>query len=172
VTTVGAALNQTSNNSMLALCQRLMLAFGAMLLFAACTEGYPKEDELIVNPLALNQSQRLEAMNLLGQEAHPEMTWTYSVLPGCILRTMVSGFETDKPAFNLPMVHADVGISFDKSGQIYSVQVQPRELESLEKRPVLLSKTWLDAIEMSNLVRSFQMGCQTSATAEADDKTD
>lgn len=165
MTTMSAVLSQRPNNSLLNGFQRLMLIPCAVLFFAACTEGYPKEDELIINPFGLNQSQQLEAMNQLGQDAHPDITWIYRALPSCIVQMTVNGLESGKQTFSLQMSGAGVDISFNKVNQIYGVQVQPTEGENLEERSVLLSKTWVDAVEMINLVRSFQVGCdKNSAT--------
>ena len=156
-------LNQPSDSSLVTGFQRLLLVPVVFLFFSACTEGYPTEDELAINPLELNQSQRLQAMNQLGQDAHPEMTWFYRALPSCTMQITVNGSESDQQTFSLQMSGAGVDISFNKAEKIYGVKVQPMEGGTLEERPVLLTKTWPDAIEMGNLVRSFQVGCQTSA---------
>lgn len=163
-------LNQPAGSNLVTGLRRLLLVPVAFLFLAACTEGYPTEDELIINPLEMNQSQRLQAMNQLGQDAHPEMTWIYRALPSCTMQITVNGSESDQQTFSLQMSGAGVGISFNKAEQIYGVKVQPKRGDALEEQPVLLSKTWLDAIEMSNLVRSFQVGCQTSAASVSSDK--
>ncbi len=156
-------LNQSSNSSVLTLCQRLILIVCAVLFFTACTDGYPNEDELTINPLKLNQPQRLEAMNQLGQDAHPDLTWIYRALPSCILQMTVDGFDSGKQVFSLPMLNAGVDISSSKADPRYGVKVQPRDGASLSERVVFLSRTWVDAVAMSHLVRSFQKGCQPSA---------
>ena len=165
-------LNQPANRNSVTGFQRLLLVPAVFLFFSACTEGYPTEDELIINPLELNQSQRLQAMNQLGQDAHPEMTWIYRALPSCSMQITVNGSASDQQTFSLQMSGAGVDISFNKAEQIYGVKVQPKQGDTLEEQPVLLSKTWLDAIEMSNLVRSFQVGCQTSAASVSSDTAD
>lgn len=170
MTAMSVALNLRSNNCLLTVFQRLMLVPCAVLFFAACTDPYPKEDELIVNALELNQFQRMEAMNLLGQDAHPETTWIYRALPNCTMQMTVNSSESGKQTFSLQMSGAGVDISFNKADQVYGVQVQPKEGESLEQRHVFLSKTWVDAIEMINLVRSFQMKCDTSEASMSNDK--
>ena len=172
MTTRSMVLNPPSSGSLVKGFQRWMLVPLVILFFAACTDGYPTEDELIINPLELNQSQRLQAMNQLGQDAHPEMTWIYRALPSCTMQITVNGPESGQQTFSLQMSGAGVDISFNKTEQIYGVKVQPKRGDTLEDQPVLLSKTWLDAIEMSNLVRSFQVGCQTSATSVTNDKAD
>jgi hypothetical protein len=170
VTAMSVVLNLRSDRCVLTILQRLMLVPCAVLFFAACTDSYPKEDELIVNALELNQFQRLEAMNQLGQDAHPETTWIYRALPNCTMQMTVNSVESGKQTFRLQMSGAGVDISFNKADQVYGVQVQPKEGESLEQRHVFFSKTWVDAIEMSNLVRSFQMKCDTSEATMSNDK--
>jgi len=159
-----------SNKCVLTMFQRLLLVPCAVLFFAACTDSYPREDELIVNALELNQFQRLEAMNELGQDAHPETTWIYRALPNCSMQMTVASIESGEQIFILQMSGAGVDISFNKADQVYGVQVQPREGKSLEQRHVFLSKTWVDAVEMSNLVRSFQMKCNTSEATMSNDR--
>ena len=72
---------------------------------------------------------------------------------------MVAGVEPGKQALSLQMAGAGVDISSNQADEAYGVQVQPSEGGRDEKQPVLLSKTRLFAIEMSHLVRSFQLGC-------------
>ena len=156
---MGELLNQRSDSGLLAFFQRLMLATCVVLFFAACTDGYPTEDELIISPHELTQSERLQAMNQIGQDAQPEIKWIYRALPGCVLQITVEGVESGKLTFSLRMAGAGVDISSNKADEAFGVQVQPREGDYLEKQPILLSRTWIDAVEMSNLVRSFQLGC-------------
>jgi hypothetical protein len=162
MSTKGMALNQLFERSLLNLLRRWLLTICVVLFSAACADGYPTEDELIISPFGLNQFQQLEAMNQLGQDAHADITWIYRALPSCTMQMTVNGLESGKQTFSLQMSGAGVDISFNKADQVYGVQVQPAEGASLEERSVLLSKTWVDAVEMINLVRSFQVGCQMS----------
>jgi hypothetical protein len=152
-------LNKHSDSRLLLLFQRLILAPCVVLLFAACTQGYPTEDAVIISPHALTQSERLEAMNQLGQDAHPGIKWIYRSLPNCSLQIAVEGVEPGKQTFSLQMAGASVDVSSNKTAKAYGVQVQPKDSDNQEKQPILLSRTWADAVEMGNLVRSFQRGC-------------
>ena len=51
MTNISMVLNPPFSSSVLTLFQRLMLVPCAVVFFAARTDGYPKEDELIINPL-------------------------------------------------------------------------------------------------------------------------
>lgn len=172
MTIMSMVLSQHPGSSLLTGIQRLMLVLFAILFFAACTEGYPTEDELIINPLELNQAQRLQAMNQLGQDAHPDMTWIYRALPNCILQMTVDGLDSRKQVFNLPMLEVSVDISSSKADQAYSVKVTPWDGASSSEQVVFLSKTWVDAVAMRHLVRSFQTGCQTNAETVPINNTD
>ena len=141
-------LNRHSDSRLLLLFQRLMLTTCVVLFLAACTEGYPTEDELIISPHALTQSERLEAMNQLGQEAHPGITWIYRTQPSCILQISVEGGESGRQTFSLQMKDAAVNVSSNKTDKVYGIQVQPKGSDSQEKQPILLSRTWVDAVEM------------------------
>lgn len=171
MTTMRMVLNQLPISSLLTLLQRLMLGSLAILFFAACTDGYPIEDELIMNPLELSSSQRLQAMNQLGQDTHPDLRWIYHALPSCILQVTFDGLDSGKQVFSLPMLNAGVDISSGKADPGYGVKVKPRDGASLLERVVFLSKPWVDAVAMSHLVRSFQKGCQTSAATVSTNNT-
>lgn len=158
-------LNRRSFNALLVGCQRLVLASCAILFLSACLDGYPTEDEVNLTPLEMSQTQRLETMNQLGQEAHPELTWLYRAMPGCSLQWTVHGGDSGKKTFNLPLRGAGVDLSFNKADQIYGVQVRPADASDLNELTVLLSKKWADAIKLSQLVRSFQVGCHTSSVS-------
>ena len=138
---------------------RLLPACCAILFFSACADGYPTEDELNITPLEMSQAQRLEAMNQLGQEAHPELTWLYHAMPGCSLQWTMHGADAGKERFDLPLRGAGIDLRFNKADQLYGVQVRPADAPELNEQTVLLSKKWVDAIEMSQLVRWFQISC-------------
>lgn len=143
--------------------QCFLLALACILFFSACTGGYPSEDELNITPLEMNKVERLEAMNRLGRESNSELTWLYQSMPGCVLQWTVRGADTAKETFDLPLLGAGVGITYSKEDQIYGVEVQSQEASSLSAQPVLLSKKWVSAIEMSHLIRLLQGGCHASS---------
>jgi len=152
--------------------KRLVLASCAILFFSACVDGYPTEDELPMNPVEMNQVERLEAMNRLGQQAHPNLTWLYRALPGCSLQWTVDGGESGKETFILPMWGAGVDVNFDKADQIYGVQARPANASDLKESTLLLSKKWVDALALSQLVRLFQAGCKASSAPVAPGNSD
>lgn len=160
---MGMPINRRPFDDLTSAFERLVLVSCAILFFSACADGYPAEDELAINPVEMNQVERLEAMNRLGQRAHPNLTWLYRAMPGCSLQWTVDGADSHKETFNLPLWGAGVEVSFDKADQIYGVQVRPADASDLKKSTRLLNKKWVDALALNQLVRLFQAGCKASS---------
>lgn len=59
-----------------------------------------------------------------------------------------------------------VGASFDDSfgkvEQIYGVQGTPADVSLFEESTMLISKKWIDALALSQLIRLFQVECPTN----------
>lgn len=159
MTAIGLRLSRHSFHGFLEGFQRLVLACCATLFLSACLDGYPTEDELVITPLDMSQKQRLKAMNQLGQEAHSELSWLYRAMPGCSLHWTAQGSDAGKETAHVPLWGAGIDLRFDKADQVYGVQVRPAGASELDEMTLMLSKKWVDAIEMSQLVRWFQIGC-------------
>lgn len=112
----------------------------------------------------MTQAERLQAMNQLGQEAHREFTWHYRALPDCRLQWTVQVGNAGQEFAQVPLRGAGVNLRFDKADQVYGVQVRPSGASSLNALTLMLSKSWAQAIEMSHLVRWFQIGCSAAST--------
>ncbi len=136
-----------------------VMACLAIAFFAGCMDTYPTEDEVSILPREMTQAQRLQAMNQLGQEAHPELTWFYRAMPDCRLQWTVQGGDAGKGIAQVPLWGSAIDLRLDKIDQVYGVQVRPAGASSLEELTLMLSKDWVQAIEMSHLLRSFQIGC-------------
>lgn len=163
---MGVTLNRHSFNGLLDSFQRLVLASCATLFLSACLDGYPTEDEVGLTAIEMSQPQRLEAMNELGQEAHPDLTWLYRAMPDCRLQWTVQGGDAGKETAQVPLWGAAIDLRRDKIDQVYGVQVRPAGASDLDELTLMLSKNWMQAIEMSQLVRWFQIGCSAGDAAE------
>jgi len=142
--------------------RRLIWASCAILFFTACADGYPTEDELAMNPTEMSQVERLAAMNRIGQQTHSELSWHYRAMPACSLQWAFHGDGAGSETFVLPLWGASFDVSFDKSEQIYGVQVTPADNSNAKESTIFLSKKWVDALALSQLVRLFQAECSTS----------
>jgi len=163
---MGVTLNRHLFNGLWDGFQRLALASCATLFLSACLDGYPTEDEVGLTAVEMSQPQRLEAMNELGQEAHPDLTWLYRAMPDCRLQWTVQGGDAGKETAQVPLWGAAIDLRRDKIDQAYGVQVRPAGASDLDELTLMLSKNWMQAIEMSQLVRWFQIGCSAGDAAE------
>jgi len=139
----------------------------AIVFFSGCVDTYPTEDEVSIFPREMTQAQQLQAMNQLGQEAHPERTWRYRVMSGCSLQWTAHGGDAGTETAQVPLWGAAIDLRLDKIDQVYVVQVRPAGASSLEELTVMRSKDWVQAIEMSHLVRWLQIGCSKGDAAAA-----
>lgn len=162
---MGVTLNRHSFNGSLDGFQRWLLACLAILFFSGCMDTYPTQDEVSILPLEMTQAEQLQAMNQLGQEAHPELTWLYRAMPDCRLKWTIQGGDAGKETAQVPLWGAAIDLRLDKIDQVYGVQVRPAGASDLEELTVMRSKNWVQAIEMSHLVRWFQIGCSAGDAA-------
>ena len=131
----------------------------AIVFFSGCMDTYPTEDEVSILPGEMTQAEQLQAMNQLGQEAHPERTWRYRAMPDCHLQWTAQCGDAGTETAQMPLWGAAIDLRRDKIDQVYGVQVRPAGASSLEELTVMRSKDWVQAIEISHLVRWFQIGC-------------
>jgi hypothetical protein len=126
---------------------------------AACMDGYPTQDALILNPFTMTQNQRLLAINTLGHDAHPDRSWSYDLLPGCVLRIDVDGEQGASPAFEVALLGSVIEIARDQSDNTFNVAVAERGKSSQAAASVMESEDWALASRSQLLLRVLQRGC-------------
>ena len=142
---------------------RIGFACGALLLGAACMDGYPTEDALILSPFNMTQTQRLVAMNAIGDDAHAKRSWSYKLLPGCLLRIDVDGELGPRPAFEVPLLGSVIEIARDRAGNTFNVAVADPGDSPQAATAVLESQDWALASRTQLLLRVLQRGCTDAA---------
>jgi hypothetical protein len=149
--------------SMLWLRWRLGFACCALLMGTACMDGYPTQDALILNPFNMTQTQRLVAMNTIGDGAHSQRSWSYAMLPGCVLRIDVDGELGPRPAFEVALLGSVIEIASDRADDTFSVAVAEPGDRSQAAAAVLQSEDWALASRTQLLLRVLQRGCSDAA---------
>lgn len=144
-------------------CWRLGFACAALLMGVACMEGYPTQDALILNPFNMTQKQRLLAINTLGHDAHPDRSWSYALLPGCVLRIDVDGEQGARPAFEVALLGSVIEIARDRADNTFNVAVVERGDSSQATASVLTSEDWSLVSQTQLLLRVLQRGCSDAA---------
>jgi hypothetical protein len=130
---------------------------------AACMDGYPTQDALILNPFNMTQNQRLLAINILGHDAHPDRSWSYDLLPGCILRIDVDGEQGARPALEVALLGSVIEIARDQSDNTFNVAVAERGDSGQAAASVMESEDWALASRTQLLLRVLQRGCSDAA---------
>lgn len=147
----------------LARCTWLALACAALLGLAACVDGYPQEQEPLLNPYDMTQSQRLAQMNALGAQAQADQRWTYALLPGCVLRVDIDGPQGASPSRDIPLLGQVVAVSTNRDQGSFQVELQRSDGLDAQGALVMESEKWTDASWTQLLLRLLQKGCMDMA---------
>ncbi len=142
---------------------RLGLACCALLIGAACTEGYPREDALILNPFNMTQKQRLAAMNAIGDDANSQRRWRYALLPGCVLRIDVDSALGSRPALEVALLGSVIEVARDREDNTFNVAVAEPGDNTPAAASILESDNWPLASRTHLLLRVLQRGCTDAA---------
>lgn len=137
----------------------LAFAVLAVLVGAACTDGYPTQDAPAIDLLDMTQHQRLAQMNALGSDAHPDRRWSYDLLPGCVLRIDFDGKAGPRAAMDIPLLGATVKVATDKADGTFDVEVKTTNPAAQGEITVLEAQEWAQAIGMSRILRVVEKGC-------------
>ncbi len=138
---------------------RLCFACSALLFGAACMDGYPKEDVLILSPFNMTQPQRLVAMNIIGDDAHSQRSWSYALLPGCVLHIDVDGEQGPRPAIKVPLLGSAIEIVRDRIENTFNVAIAEPGDSAQAAASILESEDWALASRTQLLLRVLQRGC-------------
>lgn len=133
-------------------------AAAGIVVFGTACDGYPTKDAPVVSPSEMSQAERVEAMNILGQEAQQRGRWSFRLEPGCVLEVSMRRRGEAERSFAIPLQGAAVDARFDKGDDFYAVLFR-REAAS-ESLPILETPRWTDSVEMTSLVRALQRDCR------------
>lgn len=145
--------------------RRVSVLLPALLaLSAACSDGYPPRDAQPLEPQIMTNVQRLEAMNVLGQDAHETRRWNYSLDDSCQLTVVALRQGIHPQAQTLPLRGALVQVKADQLDDTHDVRIASAEGPPVS---ILESEQWGDAILMSGLVQHVLRDCASAAPSEA-----
>ena len=126
-------------------------------------EGYPKDDVLILNPFNMTQTERLVAMNTIGDQAHAERSWNYALLPGCMLHIDVDGEQGPRSALKVALLGSAIEIARDRVDDTFNVAVAEPGDSDPAAEFVLESQDWALASRTQLLLRVLQRGCSDAS---------
>ena len=142
-------------------CWRLPVALYAVLLCAACVDSYPTEDApFVVN---MTQSQRLDEMNDIGDQAYLDVLWRYELLPACQLKVVKGTLLTNRKTVVVPCLASKVVKRFDRTDKTYDVYLKLVGHPSVPKISVFEGGDWVDTTEFIALLKHVQRDCTALA---------
>ena len=138
-----------------------LLAAGLLVVGTACSDGYPKQDQVTISPHSMTQAQRLEAMNRLGKEVHPDRRWRYGLASSCVLEVRVTGDK--RASSSVALRGAAVARTFDREAATYSIAVTLAD-PAVPAVPVLEGASWTASVEMLSHLQMQLRDCARSPT--------
>ena len=144
---------------------RLLLA-ATIVLGAACTDGYPKDDEPILSPFEMDQSQLIDAMNQVGKNAFGGFNWDYDLKDGCVLA--VSTQAEGKPRnLDVPLLGRIVDLQSRPDSEAYEVSLLPGP-GAPDIASLLETGSRMDAMRMRLLTQGMQIDCNGGGSGRFD----
>ncbi|RZJ16224.1 MAG: hypothetical protein EOO54_17380 [Haliea sp.] len=134
----------------------------AIVASAACTDGYPKEDEPFLNPFDMDRAQLIDAMNDIGHDAFAGFSWRYRLLDECVLAISRRAAGRIQDSFEVPLQGRVVDLQAHAAGDGYAVGVVPAAGES-PVAALLETSSRMDALRMRLLTQGMQIDCLDDA---------
>lgn len=130
-----------------------------VFLGAACTDGYPQEDELVLDPKDMTQLQRLEKMNELGDKPYLDLRWRYKLTPPCNLEITAAEKFGSKTSTSVPLSSAQVKKSYDSQEKSNDIHLMFEQSSAGTSVPVLEGAKWLDAMQLISVLQHVIGDC-------------
>lgn len=134
------------------------LAAGLGLLsLTACSDGYPSEDVVPIDPSSMTQAELLTALNDLGREPHLGRRWRYALHENCELEVSVRGAERAR----VPLDGAEV--STRAVDTVSEIRLVPKNGDEAQALTVLETRRWSDTVRARSLLTYLEMRCLGSS---------
>jgi hypothetical protein len=131
----------------------------AMGMLAACSGGYPTDDEPLVLTHGMSRDAALEAMEIIGMSADRHAHWRYEPRAGCRLGIESRALDGGKKELDFlaqPLKATVIGEP-DKNSHAVVAHLAS-EAPELGMR-VLAGANWFDATQMKWLIEYFPVVC-------------
>ena len=158
----GTSPNQAAGATVIRLAKRLGIAFCAAVFCAACLDGYPGNYAPVLTPVEMTQSQRLQSMNQIGQQAYLDTRWRYKLTDVCELKVTTGGFFSRESKVILLKQNVVVR-SVDRSDKTHDVHMKSLNSAANGLLPLLETANWADAVSLFALATHVQRDCFKSS---------
>jgi hypothetical protein len=145
---------------------RLLLAAVLLLALTACKRGYPEADKPRASPFDMSNRERLAALNDVGETAHPDRRWVYSMERTCELGVEYRRKGSRATHTTSKLVRAmDADLAFDKQDRTYDVVLRASSHRDAEAvATVMESKEWTDASQAALYLKLLIRDCEHAAS--------
>lgn len=124
------------------------------LSLAACSDGYPSEDVVSIDPARMSQAELLSALNDLGKEPHLDRRWRYALRPNCELEVSARG---GGPQGRVALDGAEVTTRAVENQS--EIRLVPKGGDDAQALTVLASRRWSDTVRARSLLTHLELRC-------------
>jgi hypothetical protein len=124
---------------------RLLLIGVLIPTLLACSGGYSEEEQSLNLHLQMSQNEALAALNIIGARPHLEPQRAYRLHQDCELEVITrdSVLRPSKQVAHLALT--DASLIKEDGGDVFSLLLRPKDIETPPLTPVLTEGTWRDA---------------------------
>lgn len=125
---------------------RPLLLIGLLIptLFA-CSDGYSEEEQSLNLHLQMSQTEALAALNTIGARPHLEPQRAYQLHQDCELEVITRDSMLRPSKQRVHLALTDASLIKEDGGDVFSLLLRPKDIETPLLTPVLTEGTWRDA---------------------------
>lgn len=140
----------------------VMVLLVASMWMAACSDGYPPNDEPMVSPVTMSQEERLDLMNEIGDSSYLTERWRYKLNDDCQIRVSTGEWFSITHSIWVAIDVARLVTAFDRERKTHAVELQIADSEPV---PLLTGANWPDAMQFYSAVKFLQRDCVAERSA-------
>jgi hypothetical protein len=130
----------------------------AVLALAACSDGYPTEDAVPLDPAQMTRTELLAALNSLGDEPHLGKRWRFALRPDCELEVSVRNGDQERR--RVALEGADL-VTRSVDG-VSEIRLLPRAGGEARAVTVFEPRGWSDIVRARALLTNLEQRCRAA----------
>lgn len=126
-----------------------------LLWLAACTDGYPTDDEPRNDPIRMTRSQLLAALDALGARPHLGKRWRYALHAPCEVEVSVRNGASERRRVGLE----GAVVSSRSVDGLTEILLVPTPGDIAHAVTVFETRKWTDTVEARLLFTQLELSC-------------
>lgn len=141
---------------------KTIVALWAMAWAALGCDGYPTDDQPLLDVTTLTSPELIEALNHLSEAPGSASRFIYRVVPDCVLE-----IATNEPSSGVQQVMlAGMMIDASSSGRMdYKIHVRPMHTEEQHNIGVYRTASWADSVAVHAILKQLRRRCEANTDA-------